>query len=176
MNNLQEDIKKHLREIPDFPKEGVLFYDITTVWGNSDLNREIIKDIAYHYQDAKITKIVGIESRGFVSGAMLAFYMDVPFVPIRKKGKLPYKTISTTYDTEYSKDTIEMHEDAIEKFDIVLIHDDILATGGTMAAAIELIEKHCQYVHCSSIIDLKDLGGKQLIENRGKEIYSILSV
>lgn len=136
-----EDVKKAIRDIPDFPKKGIIFKDITPVLKTPRLFKKVINDFADKYRNRGVTAIAGIESRGFIFGSALALKLGLPFIPIRKKGKLPYKTISATYALEYGSDTIEMHEDAIASGDTVLILDDLAATGGTAKATAELVEK-----------------------------------
>ena len=137
----KETLIKSIREIPDFPIPGILFYDVTTLFKNSEALKEL-SDILYDmYKDKGITKVVGIESRGFIMGAMLAARLGAGFVPIRKPGKLPAETIEESYKKEYGTDTIQMHKDAIDENDVVLIHDDLLATGGTMVAACNLVKQ-----------------------------------
>lgn len=128
----KETIIKSIREIPDFPIPGILFYDVTTMFKDSEALKSIL-DILYEtYKDKGITKVVGLESRGFIMAPALAIRLGAGFVPIRKPGKLPAETIELSYDKEYGKDTIQIHKDAISEDDVVLIHDDLLATGGTM--------------------------------------------
>lgn len=139
MNN--EILMQNLRVIPDFPKKGILFRDVTTLFKNPDSLRIIDDELYEIYKDKGITKVVGIESRGFVMGAVLARRLNAGFVICRKPGKLPADTIKQTYKKEYGEDSIEIHSDAIEPNDVVLIHDDLLATGGTIKAALDLVRK-----------------------------------
>lgn len=138
---LEEELKGVIRDIPDFPQPGIVFKDITPILKDQRLCKEIVFEFARRLEGIKIDVIAGIESRGFLFGMMLANHLDIPFVPIRKQGKLPYKTISESYKLEYGQATIEVHEDAFEKGQNILIHDDLLATGGTVVAASKLIEK-----------------------------------
>ena len=135
------DLKTTIREIPDFPKPGILFYDITTLLKDADALKESIEQLYDLIKNKKIDKIAAIESRGFLFAIPLALKLNCGFAIIRKPGKLPYKKISESYDLEYGSNTIEMHEDAIEKDDKVLLFDDLLATGGTMKAAANMVEK-----------------------------------
>ena len=135
------DYKSYIREVPDFPKEGILFYDITTLLDNYSVFDALLKEMAKTLDNVKYDKILGIEARGFIFGTALALKLKKPFIPLRKKGKLPYKTISHTYSLEYGEDTVEMHEDAVKQGEKIIIVDDLLATGGTVNAAIKLIEK-----------------------------------
>lgn len=135
------DFKKYIREIPNFPKEGVSFKDITTLLKNKDAFNLVVDSIVKKFQDKKITKVVGLESRGFIFGGAIANKLNAGFVPVRKKGKLPSETFSETYDLEYGVDSVEIHTDALDENDIVLIHDDLLATGGTAYAALNLVRR-----------------------------------
>jgi len=135
------DYKKHVREVPDFPKKGILFYDITTLLMKPDVFNTMINEMAEKAKGMDIDKIAGIESRGFIFGAPLAQKLGKPFILVRKPGKLPYKTVKYEYSLEYGKDTIEMHADAVEKGDKILLVDDLLATGGTIQAAANLVKE-----------------------------------
>ncbi|MCG6190748.1 adenine phosphoribosyltransferase [Maribellus maritimus] len=135
------NLKKEIREIPDFPKEGISFKDITTLLKNKDAFNTVVDSIVDEFKDKSITKVVGLESRGFIFGGAVASKLNAGFVPIRKKGKLPAKVISETYELEYGEDSVEIHEDALGMQDIILIHDDLLATGGTAYAALNLAKK-----------------------------------
>jgi len=133
--------KKHIREVPDFPKKGILFYDITTLLADNNAFTAMINEMSAKAKKLGATKIAGIESRGFIFGAPLALALNVPFIPIRKPGKLPYKKVKMEYELEYGKDVIEIHEDAVMPGDNILLVDDLLATGGTINAGAELIKK-----------------------------------
>lgn len=172
----KETLIKSIREIPDFPIPGILFYDVTTLFKNPDALQEL-SDILYEtYKDKGITKVVGIESRGFIMGAMLAARLSAGFVPIRKPGKLPAETIEESYTKEYGTDTIQMHRDAIDENDVVLLHDDLLATGGTMLAACNLVKQlNPKKVMDNFIIELKELKGKSLF-SEDIEVESVLSL
>jgi adenine phosphoribosyltransferase len=135
------DLYCYVRNIPDFPKPGVQFKDLTTLWKDPAASRESIDLLHARYRDRGIHKIVGAESRGFIVGAPLAYLLGAGFVPVRKKGKLPYRQVEATYELEYGTDTLTMHEDAVEEGDVVLIVDDLLATGGTVSAMVELVRK-----------------------------------
>lgn len=149
------DIKKYIREIPDFPAAGINFKDITTLLKDGEAFRFVVDKITRQYRNKGITKVVTLESRGFIVGGALAYHLRAGFVPIRKKGKLPAPTVSVTYDLEYGSDIIEMHEDALRPDDIVLIHDDLLATGGTAMAALKLVNKFkVKKIYFSFICDL----------------------
>lgn len=168
---------QNLRVIPDFPKKGILFRDVTTLFKNPDCLRIIDDELYEIYKDKGITKVVGIESRGFVMGAVLARRLNAGFVICRKPGKLPADTIKQTYKKEYGEDSIEIHSDAIEPNDVVLIHDDLLATGGTIKAALDLVRKfNPKKSYINFIIEISD-GGLNGRENIGNdvEITSLIS-
>ncbi|MBU1853874.1 MAG: adenine phosphoribosyltransferase, partial [Candidatus Omnitrophica bacterium] len=136
-----DDLKKYIRNIPDFPKEGILFRDITTLLSNKEKFKEVIDVLSERYADKKIDVVVAVESRGFIFGGALAYKLGASVVPVRKKGKLPSKTFSAAYSLEYGKDTLEIHEDAFQPGARVLLIDDLLATGGTLSATVELVKK-----------------------------------
>ncbi len=157
-----ETLKQAIRTVPDFPEPGIQFKDITPVLGHPELLRLAIEALLEPFQDQEITKVVGIESRGFILGGMLPHHLDAGFVPVRKKGKLPYQTLAESYQLEYGTDTIEMHIDAIEPGDRVLIHDDVIATGGTAEATIRLVERAGgEVVGCAFLIELTGLQGRK---------------
>ena len=161
-----EIVKKSIRNIPDFPLPGINFKDITTAYQNSDIFNFIINEIFKHYENAGITKVVGIESRGFVLASAIAYRLNVGFIPIRKPGKLPSEKISESYNLEYGFDKLEIHQNSLDKNDVVLIHDDILATGGTIGAAINLVRKfNVLKIHTNFFIELDFLNGKSRIED-----------
>ncbi|MEC9283003.1 MAG: adenine phosphoribosyltransferase [Bdellovibrionota bacterium] len=167
------DLKKSIRNIPDFPKKGIQFKDVTSLLKDAKAFHYSIEQFAEKYKDKNITAICGVESRGFIIGAALAFKMKLPFIPVRKKGKLPAETISVEYQLEYGTDTLEIHKDALNESDSVIIIDDLMATGGTMFAAAELVEKlGAKISEISVIVDLPDLGGSKKI----KEKYNFLSL
>lgn len=156
-----EYIKSKVRDVMDFPKKGIVFKDLTTVFKDPRAMHIIGWDLSQLYRDKGVTKVVGIESRGFIGGSILAFELGAGFVPIRKPGKLPADTIRASYGKEYGTDTIEIHRDAISEDDIVVIHDDVLATGGTMAAAYELVKSmNPKKIYINFIIELGALGGR----------------
>ncbi|PIR20505.1 MAG: adenine phosphoribosyltransferase [Deltaproteobacteria bacterium CG11_big_fil_rev_8_21_14_0_20_47_16] len=166
MTTLDTRIKQSIRDIPDFPKPGIIFKDITPVVADPPLFRDVIAAFADRYQGKGLTTIIGIESRGFIFGSALAHKMGLPFHLVRKKGKLPYKTIQTSYDLEYGSATIEMHVDAITPTDVVLVVDDLLATGGTAAAACELVSRQGGRVHeCAFMVELDFLNGRKLLKD-----------
>lgn len=172
----KERLIKNIREIPDFPIPGILFYDVTTLFKDAACLQEL-SDVMYEmYKDKGITKVVGIESRGFIMGPILATRLGAGFIPIRKPGKLPAETIEESYDKEYGKDTIQIHKDALNENDVVLLHDDLLATGGTMEAACKLVQKmNPKRIHINFIIELKELHGKDLF-NKDVDVQSVLSL
>ncbi len=156
-----EYIKSKIRDVVDFPQKGIVFKDLTTVFKDPRALHIIGWDLSQLYRDKGVTKVVGIESRGFICGSILAFELGAGFVPVRKPGKLPADTVSATYDKEYGKDTIEVHCDAITEDDVVVIHDDVLATGGTMAAAYNLIKSmNPKKIYVNFIIELGMLNGR----------------
>ena len=150
-----------VRSIPDFPKPGILFRDITTLLENGKAFKKVVDELAAKFKAKKIDKVVGVEARGFILGAAVAYKLGVGFVPVRKKGKLPWKTESVTYSLEYGTDTLEMHADALTKGMRVLIIDDLLATGGTVKAVTELVEgQGAKVIGIGFVIELVDLKGK----------------
>ena len=163
---IKDSIIKAVRDVPDFPVKGVIFKDITPILSDIDLYNKIVETIVDKYKDKNITKIAALESRGFIFGISIAQKLNVPFIPIRKKGKLPYKTVSATYSLEYGTSTVEMHIDAVNENDNVLIVDDLLATGGTACAAIELVQKFKGNVAaCAFVIELTFLNGKDKLKD-----------
>ena len=167
------DLKKHIRHVPDFPKAGILFYDITTLLKDADGFKTTIDLLATPYAGQHIDVVVGIESRGFILGGAVAERIGAGFIPIRKPGKLPSKALKETYDLEYGKDALEIHHDAVEKGQRVLIVDDVLATGGTAAAATQLVKKLGGHLHgLAFLIELIGLNGKAKLS--GEKVYSVL--
>ena len=166
-------LKQLIREVPDYPKPGILFYDITTLLGDSVGLRQAVQCLAEPYRDAKITKVVGIESRGFILGAPVADRLGVGFVPVRKPGKLPARSIRREYALEYGTDALEMHADGVEEGERVLIVDDLLATGGTARAAADLIGELGATVHALAfLIELDELRGRDRLA--GHQLFSVL--
>lgn len=167
-------IKSRIRTVPHYPKQGVMFRDITTLLKDPVGFRVTINEFVNRYTGMKIDKIAGIESRGFIIGAALAFQLGVGFVPIRKKGKLPAETVGHDYQLEYGTDRIEMHVDAVSDGDKVLLVDDLIATGGTAEAACKLIETMGGNVlECCFVIDLPDLGGRKRLEKHGQKVFAL---
>ena len=174
--DLQTRIKTSIRDIPDFPKPGILFKDITPVLADASLCHEIVDEIYRQLQTKKVDGIVGIESRGFLFGMMLAQKFNVPFLPVRKKGKLPFKTYSYEYTLEYGSAVMEMHIDSVKKGSNVVIHDDLLATGGTAAAAAELVKMQGGNVAAFSfLISLDFLNGQPRLKPYSPEILSLVN-
>jgi adenine phosphoribosyltransferase len=167
-------IKSHIRTIKNYPIKGVMFRDITTLLNNSGGFRAAIDEFVNRYKDIKIDKIVAIESRGFIIAAPLAYLLNVGLVLIRKPGKLPSKTIDQDYELEYGTDRIEVHVDAINKGDKVLIVDDLIATGGTAEATVKLVKKmRGEIIECCFVIDLPDIGGRARLENMGQKVFAL---
>lgn len=172
-----EEVKKAIRNVPDFPIKGIQFKDITTALARHDCLCWMKDEIVRRYKDLGITQVVGIESRGFILAPAVAMEIGAGFVPIRKPNKLPGETLKVLYDKEYGKDTIEIHKDALTPEDIVLIHDDILATGGSMYAAVELVRKAgVRKIYTNCLIELEGLNGKQFLANRGVEIECLFGI
>jgi len=166
------DLKKTIRSISDWPIKGVMFRDLTTLMQNPQAFTESCDIFYQRYKDMNIDKIVGIDARGFVFGAVLAYKLGIGFVPVRKKGKLPSKTIQETYSLEYGEDTLEIHEDAIKKGEKVIIVDDLIATGGTIGATITLVKKlKGEIIECAFVVELPDLHGRAMVQ--GCKVFAI---
>ena len=169
-----EEVKKEIRDVVDFPIKGIVFRDLTTAFKNPECMRFFENEMYELYKDKGITKVVGIESRGFIMAPVLATKIGAGFVPIRKKGKLPAETIDMSYAKEYGEDTIQIHKDALDADDIVLLHDDLLATGGTMKAACDLVKKFgVKKIYVNFLVELDDLYGRDFFES-GIEVSSLL--
>lgn len=170
---LVEELKHSIRDIPDFPKKGIIFKDITTLLKDGKKFRDAIDCIADRYKDKKIDKVVAIEARGFILGSVIAYKLGAGIIPVRKKGKLPYKTESVEYELEYGKDSLEMHKDAIKPNDRVLVVDDLLATGGTMDAVCKLVERSKgKVVEIAFLIELTFLKGRSRL--KGRKVFSLI--
>jgi adenine phosphoribosyltransferase len=168
------DLKSYIRDIPDFPKEGILFKDITTLTGDKDAFKHVIDILAQRYKGARLDKIVAADARGFIFGGALAYALGIGFVPVRKKGKLPHTTISASYELEYGTDSLHMHEDAIKESESILLIDDLLATGGTAKAMCELIEQLKGKVYeIAFVIELSALKGREKLS--GYNIFSLIT-
>lgn len=166
-------LAEHIRSVPDFPKPGIDFKDITTLLQNGPAFRESVDVFARRYRDADVTAVVAAEARGFIFGSALAYELGVGFVPVRKKGKLPYRTLSATYDLEYGSDTVEIHEDSLNADDRVVVFDDLLATGGTIGATTELVVKLGSQIHeIAFLIELTFLNGREKLEPH--PVYSVI--
>lgn len=173
---LVNKLKAAIRDVKDFPIEGIMFKDITPILEDARLCSEIIDEFVRKFADTKLNAIVGVESRGFLFGMMLANKLGVPFIPVRKKGKLPYKTISHKYDLEYGSAEVEMHLDVIKEGWHVLVHDDLLATGGTAAAAAELIQKQgASVAGFAFLVGLDFLNGNKKIAPYSTNIISLVT-
>ena len=165
-----------VRTIPDYPKKGILFRDITTLLGNARAFRTAVDALVQPWAGAGIDKVVGMEARGFILGGAVAHQLSAGFVPIRKKGKLPHRTISVSYALEYGVDEMEIHDDAVVRGEKVLLVDDLIATGGTAAGAIQLLRKiGAEVVAACFVIDLPDLGGARKIEAMGVPVQSLIA-
>ena len=170
----QEEVRGIIRDIPDFPKKGILFKDLTTAFINPDCMQWFEQELTKAYRDKGITKILGIESRGFVVAPIVANELHVGFVPVRKKGKLPADVVEQSYEKEYGTDTIEIHRDSLTPDDVVMIHDDLLATGGTMAAAVELVKKFgVKKIYVSFLVELDFLEGRRAF-SPDVEVFSLI--
>ncbi len=171
---MERMLRENIRDVPDFPKPGIIFKDITPLLSNHKAFSATIESLAARYRDAKVDVVVGIEARGFIFGAPLAEKLGCAFVPMRKKGKLPYKTVDISYDLEYGSAAIEMHTDAVSAGQRVLVIDDLLATGGTAGAACELVRgQGGEVVECAFIVELGFLNGRDRI--KGVPIYSMVT-
>lgn len=161
----KQKIKNSVRNIPDFPIPGIQFKDVTTLFKDAEILQELTDGLFEMYKDKEITKVVGIESRGFILGPLLAYKLNAGFIPIRKPGKLPAATFEETYEKEYGVDAIQIHQDAISSEDVVLLHDDLLATGGTMKAAVDLVKRFDpKEIYVNFLIELTDLKGRELFD------------
>ena len=168
-----QNFAQFIREVPDFPKPGIMFKDITPLLGNPTVFHKVIDELVRHYKYEAIDVVTGIEARGFIFATAIAYRLGAAFVPIRKKGKLPAETHEVTYELEYGRDTVEIHKDAFPKYSRVLICDDLLATGGTLAASIELIEKlEGHIVGVAVLMELLALNGREKMPNY--DIFSLI--
>ena len=169
-----EHLRAAIRNVPDFPTPGIQFKDITPILSDWDLLKMAVDALAEPYTDLGVTKVLGVEARGFILGSMLAHNLGAGFIPIRKQGKLPYRTFSAKYDLEYGKDCIEMHEDAVSAGDRVLIHDDVIATGGTAAAAAELARlAGAEVIGFSFLVELSFLSGRSVLKDAPR-VHSVI--
>lgn len=167
-------VQDYIRTIPDFPHEGIMFRDVTTLFSDPRGFRIAIDQLLHPYAGQPIDKVVGLEARGFILGGAIAHQLSLGFVPIRKKGKLPGKTIEQDYVLEYGTATMEVHDDALQPGEKVLLVDDLLATGGTAEAGIKLIERMgAEVIGCAFIIDLPDIGGRKRLEGLGMNVHAL---
>ena len=167
-------VQDYIRTIPDFPHEGIMFRDVTTLFSDPRGFRIAIDQLLHPYAGQPIDKVVGLEARGFILGGAIAHQLSLGFVPIRKKGKLPGKTIEQDYTLEYGTATMEVHDDALQPGEKVLLVDDLLATGGTAEAGIKLIERMgAEVIGCAFIIDLPDIGGRKKLEALGMDVHAL---
>jgi len=175
MSNFALELASSIRSIPDYPKPGIIFRDITTLLGNPRAFRRAVDALVHPYAGMKIDKIAGMEARGFILGGAVAHQLSAGFVPIRKKGKLPHETVSIAYSLEYGVDEMEMHIDAVEPGQKVILVDDLIATGGTAVGAVQLLRKiGADVVSACFVIDLPDLGGRKKLEALGVEVRTLV--
>ncbi len=167
-------IQSHIRTVPDWPQPGVMFRDITPLLQDPKLFRVLVDTFVHRYMDAQLDVVAGVDARGFILGAVVAYELNLGFVPIRKKGKLPYLTVAEEYELEYGSATVEIHTDACKPGDRVLLIDDLVATGGTMLAAYNLLHRlGATVVEGAAIVDLPELGGSKLIRDQGLPLFTI---
>jgi len=170
------DFRDVIRTIPDYPQPGIMFRDITTLLGNARAFRRAIDEMVQPYAGTRVDKVAGLEARGFILGGAVAHQLSIGFVPIRKKGKLPYTVIGESYALEYGQDRVEIHIDALKPGEQVLLVDDLIATGGTASAGIRLMERAgAQVIGCSFVIDLPELGGADKLRALGKPVNTLVS-
>ena len=177
MNETTADIlRAHIRTVPDWPSAGIQFRDITPLLSNPRVFRVLIDAFVHRYFDTQPAAIAGLDARGFIIGSVLAYELNVGFVPIRKKGKLPFTTVEESYELEYGSATVEMHTDAVQPGDRVVLIDDLIATGGTMMAGKRLLERlGAQVIEGAAIVDLPELGGSQRLREAGLPLYTLVS-
>ncbi len=169
-------LKSHIRTVPDWPEKGVQFRDITPLLQNPKVFRVLIDAFVHRYMDQRIDVVAGLDARGFILGSVVAYELNLGFVPIRKKGKLPFTTVEETYELEYGSATVELHTDAVKPGDRVLLIDDLIATGGTMMAGKKLLERlGAQVVEGAAIVDLPELGGSKRLIDGGLKLHTLLS-
>ncbi|MFZ6844057.1 adenine phosphoribosyltransferase [Undibacterium sp. RuTC16W] len=174
MFNPSDYIKEHIRTVENWPQQGVMFRDITPLLQNPKVFRVLIDMFVHRYMDAKLDVVAGLDARGFIIGSVVAYELNLGFVPIRKKGKLPFHTVSEQYELEYGSATVELHSDACKAGDRVVLIDDLIATGGTMMAGRKLLERlGATVVEGAVIVDLPELGGSKLIKESGLPVYTV---
>ncbi|MDO8651086.1 MAG: adenine phosphoribosyltransferase [Undibacterium sp.] len=172
--NPSDYIKEHIRTVENWPQQGIMFRDITPLLQNPKVFRVLIDMFVHRYMDAKLDMVAGLDARGFIIGSVVAYELNLGFVPIRKKGKLPFKTVSEEYELEYGSATVELHTDACQAGDRVVLIDDLIATGGTMMAGKKLLERlGAIVVEGAAIVDLPELGGSNLIKSSGLPLYTV---
>jgi adenine phosphoribosyltransferase len=172
----ETDLKNIIRSIPDYPKKGIMFRDITTLLGDARGFRRAVDELVQPFAGAKIDQVAGMEARGFILGGAVAHQLSAGFIPIRKKGKLPHQTVSIAYSLEYGVDEMEMHEDAVKRGEKVILVDDLIATGGTAEGAVKLLRQvGAEIVAACFVIDLPELGGSQKIRDLGVPIRSLIA-
>lgn len=176
MSDLQTELMASIRTIPDYPKPGILFRDITTLLGAPRAFRRSVDELVHPYAGLRVAKVAGIEARGFILGGAMAHQLSAGFVPIRKKGKLPHETVSVAYSLEYGVDEMEMHKDAFQPGESVILVDDLIATGGTAEGAVKLLTKMgANIIAACFVIDLPDLGGRKKLEDLGVTVRTLIS-
>ena len=174
MIDSKDYIKQHIRTVPDWPQAGIQFRDITPLLQDPQVFRVLIDIFLERYANANLNYVAGLDARGFILGSVIAYELKLGFVPIRKKGKLPFHTISEEYDLEYGSATVELHTDACKPGDRVLLVDDLIATGGTMLAGKKLLERlGAEVIEAAVIVDLPELGGSKLIEQSGLKVFTV---
>ena len=172
---IENDLRAAIRSIPDYPKPGIVFRDITTLLGNARAFRRAVDELVQPWAGMKIDKVAGIEARGFIIGGAVAHQVSAGFIPIRKKGKLPHKRVTIGYSLEYGEDQMEIHEDAVARGERVILVDDLIATGGTAEAAVKLLKEiGAEVVAAVFVIDLPDLGGSKRIEGLGVPVRTLV--
>jgi len=168
-------IRAHIRTVPDWPAPGVMFRDITTLLANPRVFRVLIDQFVHRYFDSRPAAVAGLDARGFIIGSVVAYELGVGFLPIRKKGKLPYQTVEETYALEYGEATVEIHTDAVQAGERVLLIDDLIATGGTMLAGVKLLQRlGAEVVEAAAIVDLPELGGSARLKEAGVPVFSLV--
>ena len=176
MDSLDDDLRNSIRNIPDYPKPGIMFRDITTLLGNARAFRRAVDALVQHWAGSKIDKVAGMEARGFILGGAVAHQVSAGFIPIRKKGKLPHKRVSIAYSLEYGLDEMEMHEDAVTKGERVILVDDLIATGGTAEGAVKLLRQMgAEVLAACFVIDLPELGGAAKLRAMDVPVRTLIS-
>ena len=176
MTDLETELRASIRTIKDYPKPGILFRDITTLLGQPRAFRRAVDELVHPYAGLRVSKVAGIEARGFILGGAMAHQLSAGFVPIRKKGKLPHDTVRVAYSLEYGVDEMEMHRDAIAEGESVILVDDLIATGGTAEGAVKLLRQMgANIVAACFVIDLPDLGGRKKLEDLGVQVRTLVS-